>query len=107
VNTHTNVQHCGACNQPCPSYPNAVMGCSNGECRIASCVGAWRDCDGVLTNGCEMNTDTSAEHCGRCDRSCGSGVCAAGSCCPSCGDAACCSPKACTWNPVLEDFQCK
>jgi len=52
--------------QPC-ALPNATSLClQSGECGIAACLGTFDDCDDDDKNGCEIDTDTSALHCGGC-----------------------------------------
>ncbi len=62
---NASVGHCGACERPC-QFLNASAACSNGTCRIASCVGGWGDCNGSEADGCETNTRTDPAHCGAC-----------------------------------------
>lgn len=47
----------------------AVCG-SDGDCGVASCEDPYSNCDNVPSNGCEVNLETSNEHCGRCNQSC-------------------------------------
>jgi hypothetical protein len=78
TNVRTTVTHCGRCGNACPERPNAFPGCVAGTC-VISCLAGFADCDGDATNGCEVNTRTSASHCGACGRSCaasgGTGIC--------------------------------
>ncbi|MBN2196302.1 MAG: hypothetical protein JW751_26045 [Polyangiaceae bacterium] len=77
------IANCGACAVPC-APANAVPSCATGECAISSCQDPYRDCDGDPANGCEVDTDTSAAHCGSCAGACstnhGTPYCTAGSC---------------------------
>jgi hypothetical protein len=43
--------------------------CVGGACAMASCVGAFGDCDGRADNGCETSL-RSTDHCGECGRAC-------------------------------------
>jgi len=83
ADTRTSVSHCGACGTACPARANALPGCVAGAC-VFACLSGYQDCDGNPANGCEVDTRTSATHCGGCGRSCqvagGTGVCTAGSC---------------------------
>ncbi|MEZ4404994.1 MAG: hypothetical protein R3A52_00690 [Polyangiales bacterium] len=74
---------CGACGNACPPVANASPTCAMGRCGFA-CDAGWADCDGDAANGCETDTTSSAEHCGRCGNACASGAaCAMGACaCP-------------------------
>jgi len=62
---------------------HAAISCAAGSCRLLSCQGAYRDCDGRADNGCEADLSSNA-HCGRCGASCsfahGVGHCAQGRC---------------------------
>lgn len=65
---------------PC-GLPNSVERCSpEGECVIASCLGAWDDCDRDPMTGCEVNIERDVDNCGRCDMACPA---------PAWGEAAC------------------
>jgi hypothetical protein len=80
INTSTNVSHCGVCGNTC-SLANASSGCSSGTCTVAACNTNFSNCDGNPANGCEINTQTDANHCGACNNVCPAGVlCNAGAC---------------------------
>lgn len=71
--------NCGRCGAVCaPS--NATGVCSAGRCALGTCRDGWANCDGVATNGCEVDLSTNAQHCGRCDNRCASNQCTAGTC---------------------------
>jgi hypothetical protein len=75
---------CGLCDVSCGPYPHADAGCdTSGSCTIAACDAGWEDCDGVVSNGCEVDIRT-LDACGGCDTSCAipfaSESCASGSC---------------------------
>ena len=74
----TELAHCGACNQACaPSHASGK--CSVGACEIASCQGAWADCNGKPADGCETDLKNDAAHCGGCGKAVKSGeVCKSG-----------------------------
>lgn len=71
VSTNDDLFGCGRAScSPC-SLHKSVNACSaEGECVIASCVGAWEDCDRNPQNGCEVNLDTNRAHCGGCGEEC-------------------------------------
>ncbi|MCB9536715.1 MAG: hypothetical protein H6704_10730 [Myxococcales bacterium] len=102
--------HCGACNRAC-APPNAQGVCRDGACAVAACAEGFADADGAAGNGCEQvlcqpddtpetcdgadddcdgvvdegfDLQTDAAHCGGCDRPCApanaEGVCTAGVC---------------------------
>jgi hypothetical protein len=51
-----DVNHCGSCNNACPSRAHAnLTGCSGGNCQY-SCQSPWDDCDNNMNNGCEIPT---------------------------------------------------
>ena len=65
-------QHCGACGVVCGAVPNTVAtACVNGQCVITACAAGYADCDALYANGCEVNTQTSPQHCGTCGVVCG------------------------------------
>jgi hypothetical protein len=83
-----DVANCGGCGNACPSRANATATCSAGTCGM-TCSSGFADCDGNVANGCEVNTRTSATHCGMCNNacsfanagaSCSSSSCALGTC---------------------------
>jgi hypothetical protein len=65
----TDPSNCGACNTVCPTRANAAPVCSAGACSFVCNVG-FRDCDGDLGNGCEVDTRASVANCGGCGRAC-------------------------------------
>jgi len=81
VDIQSNVAHCGACDRACVAGPHASSAtCVAATCSYA-CTDAWAACDALPGNGCETDTLTSNDHCGKCDNKCsGSRVCTAGTC---------------------------
>ncbi len=83
VDLNSTTAHCGACGMACASRPNGLPGCVSGACVLA-CLAGFSDCDGAIATGCEVDTRTSAAHCGGCGRACApshaTGACAAGAC---------------------------
>ncbi|MBI5514103.1 MAG: hypothetical protein HY909_10070 [Deltaproteobacteria bacterium] len=89
TNLRTSAGHCGACGAACPSFAGAAVECAAGACRIAVCPAGTGNCDRMVANGCEVNTNTSTMHCGACGAacsfpraaaSCSSGACVLGAC---------------------------
>jgi hypothetical protein len=79
-----SISDCGECQRACAVPSHAVAGCIDSACAIASCVGAFGDCNGDAQDGCEQML-TSAEHCGACQTSCApphteTSTCASGKC---------------------------
>ncbi len=65
---------------PC-ALAHASATCAAGACAVASCNGAFLDCDGQAPNGCETDSSSDAAHCGICANACPSGfVCQNGGC---------------------------
>ncbi|MBL8604803.1 MAG: hypothetical protein JNK72_22945 [Myxococcales bacterium] len=84
VNTQSNADNCGTCGTVC-NVPNAQAACAMGQCAVGSCTGDRRDCDNMVGNGCETDTNSSLMHCGGCGRVCNTppnatASCTAGSC---------------------------
>ncbi|GAC1556019.1 MAG: hypothetical protein NVS3B10_16660 [Polyangiales bacterium] len=64
----------------CPKPPNALATCSTTSCGYA-CTGTFADCNGLATDGCEIDTMTDASNCGACGKACATGTtCTAGTC---------------------------
>jgi len=61
-----------------------VTSCSTGTCQLTGCSTGFANCDNNATNGCEVNTNTSATNCGGCGLACSTvhGT-------PSCNNATC------------------
>ncbi|MFO0623874.1 MAG: hypothetical protein U0745_20980 [Polyangia bacterium] len=70
TDTATNAGNCGTCGKVCGAVANGVAGCAASNCGIASCNANFDNCDGVLANGCEINTSTNIAHCGGCGKAC-------------------------------------
>lgn len=83
TNTSSDPLNCGGCGITCVT-PNATPRCSGSKCLVASCAEGYRDCNGLASDGCEVNITTSLDHCGKCGDSCypssGVGQCTSGLC---------------------------
>jgi hypothetical protein len=114
----TDVENCGACNQPCdPAHFANVdsVTCTNSSCDYHQCLSAYADCDGNRQNGCERPANTLSD-CGGCTLPCAPAnangpTCAAG----TCGYATCVAPYAdcdgntangCEANTQADDANC-
>ena len=84
TDTSRNVNHCGACNMRCATPPNGAPDCIGSLCKIGVCNAPFRDCDGNVVNGCEVNTASDPANCNGCGNRCnvanGVGACQNGSC---------------------------
>lgn len=63
-NTKTDPNHCGDCNQVCSTRPNTAAVCTAGQC--TTCNTGFLNCDGNLTNGCEVSGASNDLNCGAC-----------------------------------------
>ncbi len=79
TDTNTAGSHCGQCGRACPMGPNATPVCASGRCGLL-CATGFADCDGDSANGCEVDTQTTAGHCGMCGAQCSAGANATGRC---------------------------
>ena len=91
TNLQTDRENCGACGVTCGAFVqglNMAGRCVDGKCAF-ECVklgasGNFRDCNGVLDDGCETDVTWDAANCGQCGNQCPPGVdCFEGKCgCP-------------------------
>ena len=85
VSSATDTSHCGGCGTVCPARPSAIATCLASACGYA-CATGHRDCDGLATNGCEVDADADSANCGGCGvvctqgRTCQSGACTTAVC---------------------------
>jgi hypothetical protein len=106
-------EHCGACGNKCLVYKPIHMTsrCVDGACEL-ECLSEpdifnpvdWRNCNGLVDDGCEINVLSDAKNCGACGNACADGVaCIEGKCgCPP-GKIAC--HGRCT-DPQSDDNNC-
>jgi hypothetical protein len=69
LDTDADLANCGSCGSVCTVTDGAPR-CTGGECLVASCDPNRGDCDGLGTNGCETDLQTTLEHCGGCGEAC-------------------------------------
>ncbi len=91
TNLKTNNEHCGVCGTSCTKLAegraNMSARCVNGECAF-ECIArpghSYRDCNGILEDGCEADVYWDDANCGVCGHACAPGVhCNNGKCgCP-------------------------
>jgi hypothetical protein len=80
TNLANNVNNCGGCGNVC-ALANATAGCSGSACSISACTAGFANCNGVTSDGCEVNTNTSVNNCGSCGHACGANqICSNGTC---------------------------
>ena len=72
VNLTNNVNNCGSCGNIC-SFANASANCISSTCGIGSCNAGFANCDGLSSNGCEINTTNNVNNCGSCGIACPTG----------------------------------
>ena len=82
-NLLTDMNHCGGCNQVC-NPPNATGSCQDGDCTIIACDAGYADCNGLVSDGCEVTVNSDVANCGSCSNACfvnnGGAACNSGSC---------------------------
>jgi hypothetical protein len=69
VNTTASLSNCGGCGLVC-DVPNAGEACLGGTCVMGACSAGFANCDGIASNGCEVNLTTSLSNCGGCNLAC-------------------------------------
>ncbi len=109
-----DLMNCGACGNVCAA-PNGTPFCRGGSCHIDSCNEGFLDCDGLVANGCEVDSRTSLSHCGGCGQACAAPnvvpVCSAGrcgiaSCAPGFRDCDDNGPNGCEVNVNTDPLNC-
>ncbi len=94
----SSVTSCGACGVTCASGPHSTPTCGASTCGI-TCEAGYANCDGVASNGCEVDTTTSGSHCGACGTVCTNATtCQSGAC-----STAVCSAGHADCNGLLSD----
>lgn len=68
----TDVNHCGMCATDCTkqNMSHAVPKCEASQCLVGSCDPGFADCNGIPTDGCEVDLATNKANCGACDNVC-------------------------------------
>ena len=79
----TDPKNCGACGFLC--QPNNAFGeCKDSKCNVADCIAGYGNCNGIDSDGCEINVYQDVSNCGQCKKACNlphaTAVCVAGNC---------------------------
>lgn len=69
TDTTSSTTNCARCGSTCLQLGVASASCGNSQCRINCSVG-FADCDGIKSNGCEVDLNNSATQCGDCSGNC-------------------------------------
>ncbi|MSP63711.1 MAG: hypothetical protein EXR72_25870 [Myxococcales bacterium] len=86
-----DLNNCGGCGIGCVMGAHGITTCKAGQCAIASCNGAFKDCNQMYGDGCEADSASDPMHCGGCGKvcpapngiaTCAMGVCGLGGCKP-------------------------
>ncbi|WP_437686102.1 FG-GAP-like repeat-containing protein [Sorangium sp. So ce176] len=73
-------QNGGTCTDGIDSYTCACLPTYEGT-NCEACEGSLADCNGLTSDGCEVNLQSDASHCNACNSACGSGqICSNGGC---------------------------
>lgn len=62
--------NCGGCGLVCQRAPNIEVFCRQRVCGLGDCLAGFADCNGSPNDGCEVELDTTLEHCGACRSPC-------------------------------------
>jgi hypothetical protein len=116
VNTQSDVNNCGACGVVCPTVAKGTTSCQAGVCKISTCSGGFANCDGMVANGCEVNTNFDPNNCGACatvcpavpngTRGCNAGFCGIGSCNTGFANCNMASVDGCETNTTIDLNNC-
>ena len=79
TDTDGSIDHCGDCGVVCSAGPHSKAACSSGACKLA-CDGGFADCNGLSSDGCEVDAGNDPQHCGTCGIACNGGKCVNGAC---------------------------
>ncbi|MBI5515446.1 MAG: hypothetical protein HY909_16825 [Deltaproteobacteria bacterium] len=83
TNIDSNALHCSGCGVMC-STVGGTPSCARGMCSTTVCMSGRGNCNGMATDGCEVDLNTSVSNCGTCGNACSfpraAAACAAGAC---------------------------
>ena len=98
------------------TLPNAAATCVDASCTISMCSPGYGDCNKLIPDGCEVNTNTNLANCGACgsscptlsnmSSSCNAGICTAGACISGWLDCNSNSADGCEINPNTDASNC-
>jgi len=84
VDLTSSVENCGVCGKACGPYEHASAVCNQSECAVGVCDEGFGNCNGLLDDGCEVDTTGDVENCGSCGNACqlahAEAACAASAC---------------------------
>ena len=87
ANLNTDRNNCGYCGNVCSASNGGTAVCTAGSCSVtgAACRTGYADCNGLSSDGCEVDINTDLNNCGGCGNVCsasngGTVVCTTGSC---------------------------
>ena len=69
ANTDIDPNNCSGCGIKCV-IPHATAKCSAGVCGISTCDPGFKDCNGDIKDGCEVNIQTDVANCNSCGAVC-------------------------------------
>lgn len=78
-----DVDNCRQCGSACREVPHANVACGSARCYILTCdpLGERGDCNARYEDGCEIDLESDALHCGQCGNPCATGEsCVSGAC---------------------------
>lgn len=116
TNLQTSVDHCGACPTICPAVAHGSRACSGGTCGIGACADGFGDCNGAVSDGCEITFAGDLMNCGSCGHvcptpahgvaGCVSGTCTLASCDVGYSDCDGDAGNGCEFNTLVDPNNC-
>jgi hypothetical protein len=70
VHPADDINHCGACDTPCPQPANVDVTCDMGMCNQHGCKMGFADCNMDPMDGCEIDINNDPNNCGMCGTVC-------------------------------------
>ena len=111
----TTIDNCGACGLACDQPAHASPTCTAAVCGMGSCDRGWADCNSLLADGCEVETDLDPRNCGGCGllcspanatASCAAGTCGIATCDAGYSDCDHAAANGCEAHPVDDPRNC-